>query len=995
MSIDLRDHVLRAEGPWNADPERSRADRLILDTDGDQVILGGFLRIHVSFQLCNLTVPTSLLARDPALMTSGLMTGSLAARFAVLAHETHYSEVDHYILTIPAGQVWPYALDMNSIRGKLGSNSGYRVVIERSAFEEPRPVVQPSEDLPCDFAAANIPDTGRFFPAPCEPCAPGSSIGLPPGCGTTLAVPPAPGGCVRPRYYNGMLVTHQDMDSELRYHRLKRKLQNRAAGQGVVWGLDVGRVGGSICVLPGYAVDCCGNDLTVTTPYKVDLRTLLCDPAVAGQIRAGRARCLHLLLEYVECPELPRPIHGDVCSTQATRCEMSRVRETVRLRLVPPREHNPRGPISEFLEELDALRQDPDLAPFLPTKPATGSTSPGAAPATPPDLLPFHVELEVQPANAPNSSAFRVALQPRSNNTVEIAADLPFRQFKTAVVRITTDAGASFSAGTVRITQRPVGTVEPPEQVATVPDLTWNSALFTPNVDINPVRSAFQFDAWRLATGSGGLELLGSAGIRISVQEPRDDVPPTRLTMSVSTEVTALNQPLPGPFPCLGDPCCPGGKPLFPTWPPFLHADPYRPAQPADPKVVALAVLYGWLAGEARRHQLGQEGGATTPALRQAALLTQAAWGILFGVRKGADHTRLGEVLRRLLAAWCRSFLYPGPRCDGEPHGVVLGCVRVEGGDVRELDPWGGRRYVLHGPLLTYWGEQVGIAPLDLTVGRLVALVCCLSRLPLPGSQRDSDGVIDLQGGYLVQGRDAEAEASLRVRSLREVRSEALGASAFAGRVLSLMQAPSTPIEPGQRVVRYTVVGLPDFHLILPEGTAREAPVTPADRLRLEATVRASLENRPTGDAVPPLVRNLSGDLTLRLLDALPLSLLDGGDGDASRRLAGAGIATLGALLSASPEDLHERVLDREGSAELSRLLSSAEAMARGLSGSVGTGLRELSQAEIVRSRADLRDDGRMERLVERLQGSLREARAKLPAETIRAAVASAAERRA
>ncbi len=205
----------------------------------------------------------------------------------------HYNEVDSYILTIPSGQAWPYAINQSNIYGKLGSNAGYRVVIRPAPQEIPVPVAQGHEDLPCDYATANIPNTGQFFPSPCEPCPPGVSIGLPPGCGTSLSVRPAPGGCVRPRYFNGMLISREDMETELRYHRLKRKLQNRAAGAGVVWGLNVSRVGSSICVLPGYGVDCCGNDLTVTTPYKVEIRTLLCDPEAAISLRAaGCAACI-------------------------------------------------------------------------------------------------------------------------------------------------------------------------------------------------------------------------------------------------------------------------------------------------------------------------------------------------------------------------------------------------------------------------------------------------------------------------------------------------------------------------------------------------------------------------------------------------------------------------------------------------------------------------------------------------------------------------------
>src|SRR5262249_734114 len=157
----------------------------------------------------------------------------------------------------------------------------------------------------------------------------------PAACGPSLAVVPASGGCIRPRFFNGMFITREDLETQLRYFRIKNKLERKAIGQGVFWGLGLCRDGGSIVRKPGYAVDCCGKDLIVTSNYKVDSQTLLSDPAICNLLGRDQ-RCFSLLLEYVECPEQPRPVHGDPCVGSASACEMSRVRETVRLRLVPP-----------------------------------------------------------------------------------------------------------------------------------------------------------------------------------------------------------------------------------------------------------------------------------------------------------------------------------------------------------------------------------------------------------------------------------------------------------------------------------------------------------------------------------------------------------------------------------------------------------------------------------------------------------------------------------
>ena len=200
---------------------------------------------------------------------------------------------------------------------------------------------------------------------------------------------PAAGGCVRPRFFNGMFITREDLETQLRYLRIKNQLQRRADGEGVVWGLGLGRDGTAVCVQPGYAVDCCGNDLTVTSVYKVDAATLLSDPAVCNLI-TGEQQCMSLLLEYLECPEQPRPVHGgDPCSGQSPGCEMSRVRETVRLRLVPTRDYQPSGPIQRFLDIISR---------GVPTANGGGQTT--AATVTSPATIPFAIAITCPTADA-------------------------------------------------------------------------------------------------------------------------------------------------------------------------------------------------------------------------------------------------------------------------------------------------------------------------------------------------------------------------------------------------------------------------------------------------------------------------------------------------------------------------------------------------------------------------------------------------------------------
>ena len=90
-----------------------------------------------------------------------------------------------------------------------------------------------------------------------------------------------------------------------------------------------------IGVRPGYAVDCCGNDITITSDYKVNTYSLVQDPAAAAELSEKGPHRMHLLLEYFECTGGPQPlsVHGDVCSSETTHCEMGRIRETARLGL--------------------------------------------------------------------------------------------------------------------------------------------------------------------------------------------------------------------------------------------------------------------------------------------------------------------------------------------------------------------------------------------------------------------------------------------------------------------------------------------------------------------------------------------------------------------------------------------------------------------------------------------------------------------------------------
>jgi hypothetical protein len=77
----------------------------------------------------------------------------------------------------------------------------------------------------------------------------------------------------RPQFFPGQLLTDADLSAGLNYVIEKNKLHNRFLhGWGVVCGLKVKCFpcctghgsSGKVLVEPGYAIDCCGNDIVLS-----------------------------------------------------------------------------------------------------------------------------------------------------------------------------------------------------------------------------------------------------------------------------------------------------------------------------------------------------------------------------------------------------------------------------------------------------------------------------------------------------------------------------------------------------------------------------------------------------------------------------------------------------------------------------------------------------------------------------------------------------------
>src|SRR6185503_8230244 len=214
--------------------------------------------------------------------------------------------------------------------------------------------------------------------ASAAPCSCGGA-----GCGSCIAQ-----GIVRPRFFAGQLVTEDDLQLLSDYVGQKNRLHNRHLfGAGVVCGLEVtcDPCGdGRVIVHPGYAIDCCGNDLTLSCPQVVDLNALVrklrkndcvepCpepkklkgkteekgDPDDPDKKKPNFRYCLYI--RYCEQPSDPVTPYSTGEECVQVGCEPTRIREGVsfELRCVDP--HMARNPLLEqlclSLGDLEKLRK--------------------------------------------------------------------------------------------------------------------------------------------------------------------------------------------------------------------------------------------------------------------------------------------------------------------------------------------------------------------------------------------------------------------------------------------------------------------------------------------------------------------------------------------------------------------------------------------------------------------------------------------------------------
>ena len=523
----------------------------------------------------------------------------------------------------------------------------------------------------------------------------------------------------------------------------------------------------------------------------------------------------------------------------------------------------------------------------------------------------------------------------------------------------------------------PAGTVTATKSSTTI---LWNDAL----PGAVPATFTYVFSGWKFQQAGG---TLSSSGTRIKVTIVVLP-PPGALSMKLAVEigpstVDAANPTTPT-FPCLSEACDPNGRLRFPVAIPWLHPDPnpLTPNEAADPKVIVLAILYALSVSK-----IVQSGPGATEVVRNeqaavAAALNLAAWRLLYGNVAVNEQVDLVEALRKLFVAWCKALLYPGPRCECgcDPHGVVVGCALVEGGTIRMVDPWGGRRWVVHYPLLTYWGKQFGIQPLDALASKFFDLICCVAHLypsrngtglstgvttAPPTLERARSAVVPMGASVLIFDDPANVAGRLTELGLAAARTETVGPTEFIAHVVEALHVSGASAAPGATLVDYTVTGLPDMHFVTPAangifsvpigvGPAPTPVPSPPGRPGTTRAVDMVSTALAARTAIPPLLRDVSATLAFDLLGVIAPEPTTDAARSVRDALKTAGIASVAGLLNARPEDLHLDVLNRQNATGLADLLNVSEKSVASVTRAVGDTMTKFAADRRIASREDL-----------------------------------------
>lgn len=699
------------------------------------------------------------------------------------------------------------------------------------------------------------------------------------------------GGLSRTSFFDGMVLTEADMLREQSYWGIKRKLTNRALGQGVVWGLNMTWNEKTRCfeLCPGYGLSCCGDDLVVECPETVcekdlidpcseDFRRLLadktdpcnCDPDPNGPVEA----CL--MLEYVECPEDPRQVFEDPCAENPKGCRFGAIRETTRLRLVPPPCPEPAGPIDRFCEKIAEIKEALEQAGIEMPSTYVGNAAPELR------LGVSGIDAAGNPTTGKGSLALdanamlEAPLGNISDQNVEFTFAPPAGYvFTQASVDEVERAGADILMGFTI------------ERTASQVTAGLNSEIY---FEMIPLLSGTE-------TVVAKMNLITrneDAGIVVIAQVlDVERVPGRKDCTDYFAEGLFLK----------GDANC-------------------------TLRTLALAVMTGWFKGLIGAPNCAPaDQPAPEPAkIILAWLVTWLAWRVLFGVDLREDQAKGVEAcLRKLFAEWCDGMHYKGPRCEHNQHGIYLGCVMISPkGRILCFDEWKHRRYVLTGPLLTHWAGQFGVAPIDVTATRLASWICCIAKTEMPEPPEEFaqqfDSLFNIGNGGIGGLSNAGAVAEYNgapVESVKPVSVTRFMESA-------LQQFQTMPAHSAVQPQAYSVLTAPGLGLQLAVPALNRAPKLVQQSSIAELAISARIAESPAMARQPmaDFVDRLAEKIVVSDLKPPTDSVLVAPMVDA---LEAADISTLSELVALGPEPALDRVraslaedpeFEEEGSAE-------------------------------------------------------------------------------
>ena len=709
-----------------------------------------------------------------------------------------------------------------------------------------------------------------------------------------------PGGLTRTRFFEGMSLTRDDLATEQSFWIQKRRLTNRALGQGVVWGLRTTWTSGThtFQINPGYALDCCGRDLVVTQSHVADLGPLvdIRQPAIAAIVSqaAGPAKA-RLVLRHADAAEGQRAVASSACTPGVEdRFEPSRVRESTSLCVVAV-EESPPSPVDDFKAQLEAALGTPDAPAFEPEVPfvlrvhAAGETI---------YVQPVVLESGVWVFDTAELAIVSSSLpEPESQDLGEVTFDFELRA----------QPGWAFVSGEVSKLSAvdlsaPLATAQPPGDLS----LAWSVTV--------------PFGGSQGATDANGDVYLQNVVVaKLFSATERIAVPDVELLLLLERAPTKADDDLAqvdGAYiaqfvvATAGD-----GPPTTPSPAAPIAPDCFAPLQGLgnDPRPIVLAALYAWL-----------QRGPVTDTSGQALLAWWAyvvAWRLLYGVEGVGPVQDLSSLLNDLLLRWCDGFVYPGPRCATDHEGVVLGTLTLSStGAVTDFSPWEGRRHVLTGPLLEHWLGQLGMSAPDVLVNRIVQTLCCVTQVNTQGlvplvhstarflteqfgvtSQSGAEpGAIGLSGGAAVLvGTDGDVQELLERQGWQIVRAVEVTAWQLATTLATTFGA-ALP-EPTPYYIHHTVTGATGrrLHVLLP---AQDADLAQFDEET--ARLRSAIDSQLSVVGAQPgaLGRQALSDLVLVLMRDLALYAVEPGPRTLITALREAAQPSLGNFLARGPE---------------------------------------------------------------------------------------------